>query len=843
MKKTIQIIVFVLVLFTLIIGCNKDDDIIISKDPEQKEDPKVPDSGDAPLTDVSIVVPNGSSLDFSKTKLHSYFKEFDVQASGSSQAILNKDGRTLTLLLDTDKNILLMGFVSDSINELSVRSTLEASFYLGLGTMYLPNEVKDKYFENFNTLPGLDELVSESTSMFAKDHRYFGSEGFQKIIEQRINALRDGKNIVDITSRIYADGSDIRSGIQLREDDMFSFSLINNYRRRSYGFVYKKRITDINNGINNLYTNIISENPDPFKEVKINSPQAIREVLGVVADYGSGTGLNFARTEAGPITLEIGEGEKEVLYTCRVIGPSLGPWPKDLLNKKEYDKLNELIYETFAYELVLPIFLDIAGHTKVLDGLEARDSKFTGFVNQLQIIAASVPAVDGALKEGEYQVALSEFLRSYYNNLLGANATDLIKALLDGVTAAGIQNNPGYFIQNSPKAAEISDGVGKYLERADMLLKLVDYSRILYAHGNSEYLEEWEVPVTLSKVTLIPSEALAIQSEQKRFEVIIEDSNLPSGHSYEYRYSTTGKYGVLRDAAISGKEGTEIVSSQKEVIYFSSSSVDLPDDAEDKIYVDVYIKQGSTYTKVNSEAAEAKVKIKPLGFEISPDGISLKGGTNLTLSLKQTDGKDPLDNTTQDYRIVWDTPAKFGLFNGSQSTITKINDTKVIYEALEKEREGKETVYASIYSRRKGTADQFQFLDKVAATVKIENDDNIIVFYVPIVLRERVWHPVTGGIHFESGYYFAPIAPPPNKDIVQYTVTAIEFLQNGQDYTSRCGSKTYKPGNEAQDLNEDGNYSLVCGTTQTTSEIDYVRIRGFKRQGFAQVAVLLRPKI
>lgn len=834
---------FALLIFTITLGCKKDDEII-PKDPQQQKDPKNPEEPareNAPVIDISIVVPDGANIDLANTKLYSYFQEFDVKANGSSQAILNSEGRSLALLLGNDKNIILMGFLSENVKEISVRSTLQASFYLGLGTVHLPHAVREEYFENFGTLSGLDDLINEASSMFVMDNGFFGSGDFQEIMRQKVDALRGAKKNIDITSRINADGSDIRSGIQLREDDIFSFSLINTYRRRSHGFVYKKTITDENDGINDLYTNIVSENPAPFKDVKINSPQAIREVLGVVSDYGSGTGLNFARTEAGPITLKIDEGEKKVLYKCRVIGPALGAIPRDQLNSKENEKLDELIYETFAYELVLPIFLDIAGHTKLLDGLDERESKFAGFVSQLQIIAASVPAVDEALKEGDYQVALSEFLKSYYNNLLGANAADLIKALLEGVTAAGMQNNPEYFIQNSPKAAEISDGMDKYLKRADLLLKISDYSRILYAHGSSEYLEEWDVPVTFSKVTLLPVEGLAIQSERKSFKVEIQDSDLLPGQAYEYRYSTTGEYGILLDAAISSKEGTQITSSQNEVIYFSSSTVDLPDDAEDKIFVEVYIKQGNTYTKVNSEAAEAKVKIKPLGFEISPKNIIVSGNTSLTLNLRQTDGQNPLENATEDYRIIWETSGKFGLFNGSQSNTTKLNDTKVIYEALETEGKGSETVVASIYARSKGTADPFQFLHKVETTVKIDNNADEIVFYVPVSLRETVWGSESQGVSIDEGYFFKPIAPPPNREIVRYRIVGIEFIRHGEKLFHGT-SQVYYPGNEDKDLDKDGNYSVIINGISGIRKESHEAFRSISRVGYARVTVFLKPK-
>ncbi|MFS4483322.1 hypothetical protein ACKGJY_09905 [Hyunsoonleella sp. 2307UL5-6] len=728
MKTTLKILNLAIVSFMLIISCTKSDDSNI-KDEEQ-ENPK--DSIEVTEIDVQVLLPNESTIDISTAKLISLSEEFDVFSDGSSKVLLNADGRVLTLLTNSNDEIILMGFITESNTQISIKSTIEVSFYLALGTVFLPEEVKQQYFDEFDTFPGLDEIITTTTSKFIENSAYFESTEFSLLIEQKLNELTDNKTTINTNTNkgISADGKDIRSGIQLREDDIFSFSLINSYRRRSHGFIYKTEITPEDGNVQTLISSISTENPAPFKDVEIKSTQAIREVLGVIADFGSGTGLNFAKTEAGPNTLEIMDGEEEVLYKCRVIGTAIGEINNGTLSNLEKEKLDELIYRTLAFEVVLPVFLDAAGHSKLLQGLD--ETKFELFAAQVQIIASSIPAAEDAIKQGDYKTALTEVLKSYYNNALGAQATDLLSALFEGIVAAGVQVNTDYFVQNSANASKITNGVAKFLNRADIFLKFVDYGRILYANTNSNYLEEWDVIASNNKVSITPEETIAIQGEEKTFKAIIKDGDLAAGQSYEYRWSTSGNYGVLRNEL--GKEGTSFTSSREEVTYFSSNTIELPEEAQDEISVEVFIKEGQNLIRVND--ANAVVNVKPLGFEIRPDGITIQGGNQLTLNLRRTDQTNPIENSTQDYRIVWDTPAEFGLFNGSASNITKINDNEIVYEALEKERDGTEQITASIYARRKGTSDEYAFVDKISASIEIKNDPNCEISYeslVPVV--------------------------------------------------------------------------------------------------------------
>lgn len=708
MKNKVKALI-VTSLLIFIFSCNTKDDIVNDIEP----------AGTFETIGVKVILPKNTNVMLDHSSLVSLSEKFNVDNSGNSKVILNKDGRSLAFLFDENDNIILAGFVNASNTEISVRSTLITNLYLTLGTVFLPEEIKQEFFKNIDTFPDIDQMIEEASNKFVSDPKYLFSKDFADVLKTKIDELYEDKPIIDInTKSIRADGSDIRSGIQLKEVDAFSFSLVNTYRRRAHAFVYKKSVKKEDGGEQVLISDYNAENPEPVLDTLVSSPKAIREFFGVIADWAGGTGINFAAAEAGPLKLDINDDEKEVLYHCRVIGTAVGIPNIGSMTTKEEKKLFELVVRTFVFEIALPVFLDFAGHSDILNGLD--EKTFKGFADLMQVSISSLASVEEPLWKGDYGKAFDEFRLSFYNNGLGGKAPDIIKALLDGIVAVGVKKNPDYFVQNSAKAAKIVDGFTKYTKIADIFLKFVDYARIRDANLRSNFLEQWDVKVSKNPVTIVPKEALAVQGEEKTFKAIVKNGDLSGGQSYEYNWSTTGKYGVIRDEF--GKEGVSFTSSRDEIQYFSSNTIDLPNEAFDDIFVEVYLKEGQSRTKINRDTA--KVEIKPLGFKIVPDGVTIQGGRSLALYLKETDGSNPLDNPTHDYKFIWDTSAKFGLFNGSQSSVSKINDNRILYKALEEEKEGTETVTAAIYAKRKGTNDSYRFVDKIEAGIEIENDPN-----------------------------------------------------------------------------------------------------------------------
>ena len=127
----------------------------------------------------------------------------------------------------------------------------------------------------------------------------------------------------------------------------------------------------------------------------------------------------------------------------------------------------------------------------------------------------------------------------------------------------------------------------------------------------------------------------------------------------------------------------------------------------------------------------AKFYIRPRGFELFPDNAEMMGGSSLPIKVVVTDGSDPFASVVFDYQMVWETPGKFGLFNGVTRSLTEDTTNSVRYEALEEEEEGSETISVAIYSKLKGEPGPFSFEDRVSGSIDITNDENRQIYYVP----------------------------------------------------------------------------------------------------------------
>jgi len=169
--KKIKYILIRFIMFSFIIlgtmqGCSSEDDVLPADDVDN-----IDDNTEFQEVDISVVLPEGSNLDLATTVLRSLVEDFDVSADGSTKALHRKTIRGLGFLLNQDENVILMGFVTDEKREISVRSTLEVALFYGLGTISLPQEIIDIYFNEISTGINIDELVTQTEALFLSDIR------------------------------------------------------------------------------------------------------------------------------------------------------------------------------------------------------------------------------------------------------------------------------------------------------------------------------------------------------------------------------------------------------------------------------------------------------------------------------------------------------------------------------------------------------------------------------------------------------------------------------------------------------------------------------------------------
>ena len=707
MKNLKTLPILLLALFILNLSCNKDDDHIKQQ------------TSNFETVDIKVILPEGSNLDLTNTKVFAYSEKFDVSSNGDSKIHFNPNSRSLAALLDENDQTIMMGFITDTNKEISVKSTVEASYYFGSGAIFQPEETREKFFEISDQLKGFSEFTEETNTLFKSNVNFMTSESFSKALKKRLDAFTADRDTLDIRSNktLVVDKNDVKSGLQIEEVDFETVLVVNNYRRRAHGFVYKTGFTNLSDIRTTLVNDIVAEKVSSKSDFRIKPTQAIRGFTGVIQDWAADT--DFAASKSEEQKLELGDDEKEAIYQVRVVGPSF-----TLGNITDFEeaKLRRLEWETLGFDLVLPLMLDAVGHAKILKGFD--ETKFKPFLESMIAFASSIESVNVPLRNGDYSKAMSELLFAMGNNQNSDQVEAMVKALIDGILEVAEGAGTTLNVQQADRVMSSIKSLFILLEGTDVILKFVDYNRIVFNIGSSNMLEEWEVKAKKTDVTLTPQFAMAFPLIEKPITATIKDTKLVSGQIFQYEWSTSGKYGILKGDG--GKEGTSIdigSSENKNIVnYFSTSNEeDLPKDATDTVIINAYIKEGVNKTKIGSDTIT--VSVRPYKFEIRPNGVTISGGTDLNLYIEKPDGSDLISNNPElDFKIVWTTPANHGALNGSSNNWTNYNDNRMIYSCFDKTAmNSQETIAARIYGKLKSASD-YNLYDEITATINIDND-------------------------------------------------------------------------------------------------------------------------
>jgi hypothetical protein len=248
----------------------------------------------------------------------------------------------------------------------------------------------------------------------------------------------------------------------------------------------------------------------------------------------------------------------------------------------------------------------------------------------------------------------------------------------------------------------------------------------------STQMESFKVEVNDIPFKLQPKDAAVSVNEQKEL-TITKLGQLPNNQTYWIKWWTTGEYGVMRDKE--GRAGKEIETNFTDMFYRAISNPTLVgEEAEDKVYVEVFIKEGENLTSIGLDSAS--VTVKPIKLEVKPSGTTLSpinGGTNEVKLYVETAGSDKkLENTDEfEYRYEWGTKGDYGMFDG-YSVTENTKDNLVKYVALDEEVEkAEEEIFVRVYRLEKGTTEE-KLYGEAKGIVKIENDENWKIIYVPL---------------------------------------------------------------------------------------------------------------
>ncbi|WP_372753864.1 hypothetical protein [Mariniflexile sp.] len=772
-------------------SCKKDDDINTDNNPDINEE--------LIYNEITVEIPTDASVSFSDLTVIGNLNEFKIPSNGVVSIPHTNDSRSLAILVNQNKEPVLIGFIHQNNLKISISSTIEALYYYGLGTYFLDEDVKDEYFKQSLSIKDFDKTVTEFKEAFKQNTNFLNSPDFFSWFEEKLNLIRDD-DIKNLALRsVLVDANDIKSGIQIFEDTGLNIKIANEYRRRAHAFLYKTKVKHFDKSEEVLISNIASSKISSNADTKIKSIQAKREFLGVIGDWASGVGVEFFRSETDPIPLQLNDNEEYAIYKVRVLGPAIGVIDKSKFNSVEKQKLEEIIIETLAMDFVLPFFLDVIGEAKLLKGLD--EVYFKEFTSLINAVSNSVPSMADAIEKGDFKTATSEFFKAFYNNSIGESRSKIIEALRDGVINYKMQISKGdnlAILGDAQDAVNKFNGANKYLDWTDKILKLSDYASLASGIAKSKYLEEWEVKAKQDPVTLNPQEPTAFPFIKTYVEAIVKNKSLASGESYAYEWQVSGNYGKIFDAK--GHEGVNFESSDKEIYYLSDvDDNNLPEDAQETLVAKVYVKKGQEKTFVGTDTIT--IKVEPYKYLLKPDGATVNGNSSIELKLLRVDfSEDINDNNLIDYKIVWKTTGNYGTFSGGDLTTTTYNSNAITYKALDEDVEhGIETISAFLYGKVKSEPNaDYKLYDEISGIVNIKNEVDKIYKIVPASVV--VWGPTTTGGYINCGNYVTFLVKPV-ENAIKYEASIIEYSLS----SSAIGRTTSWGPNSPL---EDGNFEI-----------------------------------
>lgn len=705
MKKSVFLI-YISFLLVLLHSCKKD-----------KKDPPKDTGGQYTTTDVKVVLPIGTNLDLSKTKIFTMTQISNVGVDGSAKVPFVTNGCELAFLLDASDNLLMMGYIYEGNKELSIKSTALALLYHGLGLNFLPDTTRQLFLAKNNGNVRLNNYFTKIEQAFKTDVQMLEKRTFTTALTEAVNMITDVKPLDIYAKQMDVVDDDIRSEIQIEKVDDDNVKINNSSYRRAYAFIYKTAFRDINNQETVLINNIDYDDA-AMKDQKVEKVKYVKNVLDIYGQYYS---KNPAVT--GPINLPISSNEKEVTYKLRIIGPGK---PGATLTNAEKTKLDELYDEYLAFNMLAPFFAEAVG---VSSNYSIDENNLSAYLQKTKSIAALDPEIMQRLKDGR---GYNGIPRMFFDAMdkAGINRDNIINSFMDGFRK---QFPNGQF----PSGQNITDAnklIDKGLNLLEYLTGTISPKFILISHEFYNIMEEFTVKIKDNDVKISPrkSDVMAFTNHPL---TVTANPSLSSGESIEYEWITTGTFGVLKNGST---EGTTFTTTANTINFYGKST---PNDVNiETVIVKAYLKN-SNGAKTIYGSDTAYIDVKKVKIILNPTGVSLSpsnGYSSVKLYLKNADGTNPIVNNSQvQYRVKWSTSGSYGYFeDGVKQANT--TDNSIIYIATDDQiKTATENITAVVEFKLNSTG--WMLREIVKGTVKISNDTKTIVYYAsPTAVHRNV---------------------------------------------------------------------------------------------------------
>ncbi|WP_194973453.1 hypothetical protein [Aquiflexum lacus] len=721
-------LLLLLVFFLAVNSCKEieEPDIPpVTEDPV--DDPDTPGSETLPTSPINITFPEGTSVNLDDSKVLSGLFEFEVNSSGTSKSYTPSDEYVMAYLLDKEGKAMLMGFLGKGRTEISVKSTAEALIYFGAGLFTLPEEMKDKYFREAASIPEIEELIGQMETTIKQNPLALQQGLLNESWKSALEKIYEDGEIVDIRARVINVDASVKSGIQVFEHDIQNIKVRNNYKRRTHAFLYKQSFKDREKKETVLIKN--SEFNGGLKaqtELPVAAVSSLDGVLGSARNVVMLNGGKYFELISDPMPTPLETNEIQAVYTVRVVGPGGTPSAFSMTDAEE-EKVYKLTLEYTLLDIILPGIAQAIGIVN-----EIKESELKELYSFVEARAKNIPKLYEFSKNGDPIAFAKELLSLIQEDLMDKG----FEKILVEIAKKGYESKAGVKLGNNADiTAEFESKVkkaAKLLKIADLMVFAINSGIILNDVRKSTQMESFKVEVNDIPFKLEPKDAAVSVNEQKEL-TITKLGQLPNNQTYWIKWWTTGKYGVMRDKE--GRAGKEIETNFTKMFYRAiSNPSQIDEEAQDKVYAEVFIKEGEKLTSIGLDSIT--VKVKPIKLEIKPNGVTLSpinGGTSEIKLYVETAGpaKKLENNEEYEYRYEWGTKGDYGLFDG-YSVTENTNENVVRYVALDEEVEkAEEEIFVRVYRLEKGTTEE-KFYGEATGKVKIENDENWKIFHEPL---------------------------------------------------------------------------------------------------------------
>ncbi|WP_158861340.1 hypothetical protein [Lunatibacter salilacus] len=568
---------------------------------------------------LQVKLPEGSNADITRMTVYSNELESEISTAGAGKVFSLAENPAFAYLFDKDDNLLLAGLVGPGRSDLSIETTTEFLLYHAFAVPFEDDFVAEEFFKQVRQFPIWAQAVTMVREQFAADPQMLGKEEIGTNINALINPLLPESRILPAARRATEEdlekasdllmNGDIRSGLQVFQTGLNEFTVANTARRRVHGYLYKRTYVDQNDIEHkvNLYPSSSSKEAD--QEILISMVNGVTGISSTIYDYLIGETEKSFRVTTEPISIPLLEEEKQVDWSLRIFGVGTGTGGGK--NSTEISRIVKLQMTTLTLDFVVPLIADVIsvkglvskakpGPKGEADLWEAMITAVTGYVEKM-------PEVKAKMDNGEYMEAGRDFFNIGYNQFGSIFLSDLAEIAAETIFDALPANmaKPSLESMKNSAARKV-----KIIGAIDLVLKGSDYARKTYDIRNSKNMEVWPIKASEIEINLEPRESTIEVSTEKKLTAYIK-STIAEGQVLEYQWSSTGKYGYLKDDR--GHEGNSFTSSLREAVYVCTAEAD-PDQSnrQDTVSVDIYLKVGMKKYKVGKNHAILKVGDKEM---------------------------------------------------------------------------------------------------------------------------------------------------------------------------------------------------------------------------------------